>query len=175
MWDDKAKAVWLNSVMVNPSGVERKWVALDMYNEWCIRTAKEHVRAWTNQMNDEYNRIHLIRQLPLMQKIKRHISESAHATDYGTHSSVTDSKGTVRIFVRDMVAEGIFQRQIRVRCKGKDNSLLREANDLLCNGLSKLMVPDNPIKKFRKSVRCNWKSDATLFSGFSTDEEDDEE
>lgn len=174
IWDDKAKAVWKNTVLVNPSGIPGKSVGVDNYNEFLIKDGKEMVRPWTNQLSDTYNKTHLVRQLPTMKAVKKMILKTTGAVDYKDTSQLVNRAENVEIVVRELMKDHVFRQSKtpRERCRGNDNSLLSEAKDLVLDGLRKIATGE-PISKYLSSARCSWSEDASFFAGEEGEDDDD--
>ncbi|RPA88130.1 hypothetical protein BJ508DRAFT_320234 [Ascobolus immersus RN42] len=183
VWGDDYKQHFQNSMLVNPSGREGKWMPDDLYCEWIVREVKALIRPFMNALNP-FSRDTLARQISLMQSCRLQWTEITGAVNYGQKAALAKSKAQVMVIMRKLMESAVFTkvdgRLVPAEDGGEPYSIPR---DLYGVGLS-VLGSGVPLRKYKERARYNWENvvygglegeDLDMLGNGGDDEEDNGE
>lgn len=107
LWSRDMREHWLRNVLVNFSGSQKSFLAMDLLGELVVREIKAWRMATITGASGEYLRNVMAPQVLLCSRVRDSISREVGATQYYKHSSSVSAWFDVR-----MVANSLLQHQI---------------------------------------------------------------
>ncbi|RPA85455.1 hypothetical protein BJ508DRAFT_322505 [Ascobolus immersus RN42] len=159
IWNERARAMWMQSTLINLFGNPSGWQTDDEVNEDIIKERKAAM-TYSAGNTDEYGRDIMVRQCMTRRHMRKHMYVETGAVDYGEEHTKSSTRSQVFNMAKELTASKVHTHDVqqhgaRLKCEGKDESLLDMARDCWTEGVRVLFTGD-PVRKYKKGAREAW-------------------
>lgn len=164
-WDADFRESFDQFCLINPTGLEGRFHALDRFNEYEIRELKAMIHPSSNPKSDAFFRRTVAFNFISLASVKAKVQLATGSTDYGDRHQLVDDAGDIRTIFNALMEANVFRE---TPGRGADGRIIDEKAmetpgqksnagfvDLMEKGTRRL-AGGMPIKAYLARARGNW-------------------
>jgi hypothetical protein len=141
-WTDEMRELWLLNSVVNLSGGKRKYLAIDEFNEWIVRSVKDLYNASGTIQSTKFTCEVISPNVIPLHHARHNVLRTSGAPTYGYKHTKPDDKRDIKAIVAQLLEEKVF-RYTPGRDQSTDENLrATPSRDLYCGGVDAIHKGD---------------------------------